>query len=72
MIKNKGAIPNDKLNAVFEKFYRLDSARGSATGGAGLGLAIAKDIVDAHGGSISAASEDGYTIFSLELPSHQS
>lgn len=71
-IKNKGAIPNDKLNAVFEKFYRLDSARGSATGGAGLGLAIAKDIVDAHGGSISAASEDGYTIFSLQLPRHQS
>lgn len=71
-IKNKGAIPNDKLNVVFEKFYRLDSARGSATGGAGLGLAIAKDIVDAHGGSISAASEDGYTIFSLQLPRHQS
>lgn len=68
-IQNHGAtIPEDKLNAVFEKFYRMDGARASDTGGAGLGLAIAKEIVTLHGGAISAQSKDGTTIFTVSLP----
>jgi two-component system sensor histidine kinase VanS len=66
--KNAGSIPQDKLAAIFERFFRLDDARSSDTGGAGLGLAIAKEIVLQHGGEIHAASEGGYTTFTVELP----
>ncbi len=61
-------IPSHKLRAIFDRFFRLDESRGSATGGAGLGLAIAREIVELHGGAISAASENGRTTFSVELP----
>ena len=61
-------IPEAQLNAIFEKFYRLDSARSSSTGGAGLGLAIAKEIVTAHQGTISASSGPEGTVFTIELP----
>ena len=67
--ENKGNIPNDKLNLVFDKFYRLNSARQSDTGGSGLGLAIAKDIITLHGGRIQAESNNGYTAFIIEIPS---
>lgn len=65
--ENQGAIPKEKLNSIFEKFYRLDSARSSTTGGAGLGLAIAKDIITLHGGTIKAQSDNAHTIFTVEL-----
>ena len=56
---NQGkTIPAEKLNSIFEKFFRLDEARSTNTGGAGLGLAIAKEIVTLHGGAINATSED--------------
>lgn len=61
-------IPPEQLNAIFEKFYRLDSARSSATGGAGLGLAIAKEIVTAHQGTILAESSAKGTVFTIDLP----
>ena len=61
-------IPPEKLGRIFEQFFRLDSARSSDTGGAGLGLAISREIVELHGGSITAASEDGITTFTVELP----
>lgn len=61
-------IPPEKLNHIFEKFYRLDSARSTNTGGAGLGLAIAKEIVAAHGGGIYAQSDDFQTVFTVVLP----
>ena len=61
-------IPSHKLRAIFDRFFRLDESRGSATGGAGLGLAIAREIVERHGGTISAASENGRTTFTVELP----
>lgn len=54
---------------IFEKFYRLDSSRSTQTGGAGLGLAIANEIVQAHGGTISAISTDEKTVFTVSLPS---
>jgi two-component system sensor histidine kinase VanS len=65
---NDGAIPKEKLSTVFDKFYRLDAARSSDTGGAGLGLAIAKEIVISHGGTIYAASDGARTSFTIELP----
>ena len=69
-VENSGAtIPQDKLERVFEQFYRLDSARQSRTGGAGLGLAIAKEIVRLHQGRIWARSQEGRTVFAVELPS---
>lgn len=61
-------IPQQKLTMLFDKFYRLDDARSSNTGGSGLGLAIAKEIVAAHHGSITAASENQVTTFLVELP----
>lgn len=67
--RNHGkTIPKHKLNSIFEKFYRLDEARSSNTGGAGLGLAIAKEIVALHGGTISAVSENEVTTFYITLP----
>lgn len=68
-IKNHGfTIPEEKLERIFEQFYRLDTARTSKTGGVGLGLAIAKEIVSLHKGSISVASKDDIIIFELVLP----
>lgn len=63
-------IPQHKLGRIFEQFYRLDSSRASRTGGAGLGLAIAKEIVELHGGTIKAESVDGKIVFSVSLPLH--
>ena len=61
-------IPPDKLGRIFDQFFRLDSSRATRTGGAGLGLAIAREIVELHGGTISARSEDGETVFTVRLP----
>lgn len=68
-IKNHGkTIPQEKLGRIFEQFFRLDSARASATGGAGLGLAIAKEIAELHGGRIAAESADESVTFTVWLP----
>lgn len=62
-------IPGDVLPFVFERFYRADPSRARATGGAGLGLTIARQLVEAHGGSISVESVAGEgTRFTFELP----
>lgn len=69
VFSNKGKqIPEEQLGTIFEKFYRLDEARHSATGGAGLGLAIAKEIVELHGGTIQAESDEEETRFIVTLP----
>ena len=52
-------VPKDQLGKIFERFYRRDEARNSKSGGYGLGLAIAKASVEAHGGRITAQSEYG-------------
>ncbi len=61
-------IPQEKLDRIFEQFYRLDSSRATRTGGAGLGLAIAKEIVELHGGTIRAESVDDTVTFTVCLP----
>lgn len=61
-------IPQDRLNRIFEQFYRLDSSRHSGSGGAGLGLAIAKEIVQHHRGTINAKSENETVEFTVTLP----
>ena len=67
-INTGDTIPPEGIEMIFEKFYRLDAARSSDTGGAGLGLAIAKEIVAAHGGCITAQSEDHKTVFTVIIP----
>ncbi len=67
--KNRGnPIPKAKLETIFEKFYRLDSARSTNSGGAGLGLAIAQEIITAHDGTISVESNLENTTFTVKLP----
>lgn len=61
-------IPAEKLDRVFEQFYRLDAARTTGSGGAGLGLAIAKEIVELHGGAIMAHSQNETICFTVTLP----
>ena len=68
-VKNKGEqISKEKLERIFDKFYRLDSSRQSTTGGAGLGLAIAKQIVELHDGTIEAVCNSGIMEFRIVLP----
>lgn len=67
--RNKGkTIPQQKLDVIFDKFFRLDDARTTNNGGAGLGLAIAKEIVTLHGGTITAVSAEEVTSFLVTLP----
>lgn len=61
-------IPEQNLKLIFEKFYRVDNARSSQTGGSGLGLSIAKRIVELHGGIIEATSDWERTTFTVVLP----
>lgn len=68
-VKNHGkTIQPEKLVHIFEQFYRVDSSRASVTGGAGLGLAIAREIVELHGGTIQAESENESILFKVRLP----
>jgi len=62
-------IPEENLENVFERFYRVDKSRTRNSGGTGIGLAIAKVIIEAHGGKIAAKSVEGHgSCFTFELP----
>ena len=62
-------IPRSALPRIFERFYKVDRARGRGAGGTGLGLSIARHIIEAHGGRIWAESEDGVgSTFSFAIP----
>lgn len=67
-LNHGNTIPEEKLNRIFEQFYRLDAARQTRSGGAGLGLAIAKEIVELHQGTITAASKDEVITFEIVMP----
>ena len=68
-VENKGDdIPKEKLERIFDKFYRVDNSRRTSTGGSGLGLAIAKQIIELHNGTITASCNDGITEFEVILP----
>ena len=67
-INQGNTISEEKLDKIFEQFYRLDNARATQSGGAGLGLAIAKEIIESHGGTITAQSENERIIFIVDLP----
>ena len=72
-VTDEGAgISAENIGQIFEQFYRVDSSRTRATGGAGLGLTIAKRLVDAHGGEIKVASivNSGST-FTISLPASE-
>jgi two-component system, OmpR family, sensor histidine kinase BaeS len=70
MIEDDGiGIPKQELSLIFERFYRTDKSRNRKTGGAGIGLAIVKSIVTAHGGTVKAESnEEQGSIFAVTLP----
>ena len=59
VLDNGPGIPEAELDRVFEPFYRLESSRNRATGGTGLGLSIARDVAQAHGGSLTLANREG-------------
>ena len=66
---NGPGIPPEHLPKIFDRFYRVDSARTSSQGRTGLGLAICKAIVEAHGGSIAATNlPSGGAEFTVRLP----
>ena len=61
-------IPEESLDMIFERFYRVEGARSPGTGGTGLGLNIAKEIIMLHGGTIAVESSLQGTVFSVEIP----
>jgi len=68
-VTNSGdGIPPTDLEHVFERFYRVEKSRDRARGGAGIGLAIVKQLVEAGGGKVGAESADGQTRFWFSLP----
>lgn len=70
IVKNTvDSVPKGNLDILFERFYRMDQSRNSETGGYGIGLSVAKAIVAAHKGNITAGSDDGKVIiFRVSLP----
>jgi len=68
-VKNPGSVvPAEHLDRIFERFYRTDASRQRGVEGAGLGLAIAKSIVEAHSGKIHASSASEFTELRISLP----
>ena len=68
-VANNGSdLPQERLDLIFDRFYRLEESRSSEIEGTGLGLPISKSIAQLHHGSIEAKSQDGWTIFEVVLP----
>ncbi len=68
-VENSGeTIPPEHLPRLFDRFYRTDPSRKRLADGVGLGLAITRSIVQAHGGTVSVQSADGVTVFEVQIP----
>lgn len=68
-VSNPGrSIEKEAQSQLFKRFYRIELSRNRKMGGAGLGLAIAKEIVDNHGGNMEVRSENGINTFSFTIP----
>jgi signal transduction histidine kinase len=65
---NGGGIASEHLPHIFDRFYKVDAARASGAAGSGLGLSIARAIVERHGGTIDVESGRGKTVFTVRLP----
>ena len=69
IIDNGIGIPEESINKIFERFYRVDKARSRETGGTGLGLAIVRNIILMHHGTIKVHSEENIgTTFTMRIP----
>ena len=68
MANTGDTIPADDLEHVFERFYRVEKSRDRALGGAGIGLAIVKQLVESTGGRVGVDSRDGQTRFWFSVP----
>lgn len=68
VINQSKTIPSEKLEHLFDRFYRADDSRNSQSGGHGLGLAIASNIIDKHHGKITINSKDNKFIVEVKLP----
>jgi signal transduction histidine kinase len=70
VVEDRGSgISPEVLPHIFERFYRVDTARSRSSGGTGLGLAIARDLARAQNGELEAENaEDGGAVFRLKLP----
>ena len=69
VVENQGkTIPKEKLEGIFDQFFRLDSSRDSKTGGTGLGLAVVKEIVQLHKGTVACESENERIRFIVRIP----
>jgi signal transduction histidine kinase len=68
-VENTGAdIPADQLPLIWERLHRVDPSRDRQTGGSGIGLAIVRQIIEAHGGQVGASSGGGMTRIWFQLP----
>ncbi|MEV6479933.1 HAMP domain-containing sensor histidine kinase [Streptomyces sp. NPDC051576] len=61
-------IPESDRDQVFDRFYRVDKARSRDRGGSGLGLAVARSLTEAHGGTVELVAEPGATVFTVTVP----
>jgi signal transduction histidine kinase len=68
VVDSGAGISADHVPFVFDRFYKVDAARSNGSGGSGLGLSIAKAIVERHGGMIGVASAPGRTVFTVTIP----
>ena len=68
VVDGGAGIPAEHVPHVFDRFYKVDTARAQSSGGSGLGLSITKAIVERHGGQIDLTSQPGRTAFTITLP----